>query len=128
MDQSQNYSLTASLKSQTCIFLALFAKRFVYSGDCQKVIKHVEFSVDLEISRDLLSAVTKSKYKLVTFPQAHSTSYIQFYMRGDTMVGVEKTEGCDKRDFKVNYPAFATKVPNLSRALNNLYHSDSSLS
>ena len=101
MDQSQNYSLTASLKSQTCIFLALFAKRFVYSGDCQKVMKHVEFSVDLEISRDLLSAVTKSKYKLVTFPQAHSTSYIQFYMRGDTItiVGVEKTEGCDKRDF-----------------------------
>ena len=62
MDQSQNYSLTASLKSQTCIFLALFAKRFVYSGDCQKVMKHVEFSVDLEISRDLLSAVNKSKY------------------------------------------------------------------
>ena len=104
MDQSQNYSLTASLKSQTCIFLALFAKRFVYSGDCQKVMKHVEFSVDLEISRDLLSAVTKSKYKLVTFPQAHSTSYIQFYMRGDTMVGVEKTEGCDKRDFIFSPP------------------------
>ena len=45
--------------------LILHLKRFVYSGTsggCQKVMKHVEFSVDLEISRDLLSAVNKSKY------------------------------------------------------------------
>ena len=45
--------------------LILHLKRFVYSGSsggCQKVMKHVEFSVDLEISRDLLSAVNKSKY------------------------------------------------------------------
>ena len=45
--------------------LILHLKRFVYSGSsggCQKVMKHVEFSVDLEISREIMSAVNKSKY------------------------------------------------------------------
>ena len=46
--------------------LILHLKRFVYSGTSgggvQKVMKHVEFSVDLEISRDLLSQVNKSKF------------------------------------------------------------------
>jgi len=124
--------------------LILHLKRFVYSGasgGCQKVMKHVEFSVDLEISRDILSVANKSKYtakqrqyklfavvnhtgreatkghyvadvyhtgyaswlhcddsiiqptaeQLVTSPAPHSTPYILFYRRGDTMVGVEKT-------------------------------------
>jgi len=45
--------------------LILHLKRFVYNGTtggCQKVMKHVEFSVDLEISRDILSVASKSKY------------------------------------------------------------------
>jgi len=45
--------------------LILHIKRFVYDGNtggCQKVMKHVEFSVDLEISRDMMSVASKSKY------------------------------------------------------------------
>jgi len=45
--------------------LILHLKRFVYdgtTGGCQKVMKHVEFSVDLEISRDMLSTASKSRY------------------------------------------------------------------
>jgi len=45
--------------------LILHIKRFVYdgtTGGCQKVMKHVEFSVDLEISRDMMSVASKSKY------------------------------------------------------------------
>ena len=45
--------------------LVLHLKRFVYSGTtggCQKVMKAVEFSVDLEIPRDILSVNSKNKY------------------------------------------------------------------
>jgi len=45
--------------------LILHLKRFVYdgtTGGCQKVMKAVEFSVDLEIPRDILSVGSKSKY------------------------------------------------------------------
>jgi len=45
--------------------LVLHLKRFVYdgtTGGCQKVMKAVEFSVDLEIPRDILSVGSKSKY------------------------------------------------------------------
>lgn len=47
--------------------LILHLKRFVYdgtTGGCQKVMKNVEFSVDLEIPRDILSLGSKSKYTL----------------------------------------------------------------
>ena len=39
--------------------------RFVYdgtTGGCQKVMKAVDFSVDLEIPRDILSIASKNKY------------------------------------------------------------------
>jgi len=45
--------------------LVLHLKRFVYdgtTGGCQKVMKAVEFSVDLEIPRDILSIASKNKY------------------------------------------------------------------
>jgi len=45
--------------------LILHLKRFVYdgtTGGCQKVMKVVEISVDLEIPRDILSMGSKSKY------------------------------------------------------------------
>lgn len=45
--------------------LILHLKRFVYdgtTGGCQKVMKAVEFSVDLEIPRDIMSGSSKSKY------------------------------------------------------------------
>jgi len=45
--------------------LILHLKRFVYNGTtggCQKVMKQVDFSVDLEIGRDILSVPSKSKY------------------------------------------------------------------
>lgn len=45
--------------------LILHLKRFVYNGNtggCQKVMKQVDFSVDLEIGRDILSQPSKSKY------------------------------------------------------------------
>ncbi|XP_030045327.1 ubiquitin carboxyl-terminal hydrolase 10 [Microcaecilia unicolor] len=43
--------------------LVLHLKRFVYekTGGCQKLIKNVEYPVDLEISKDLLSPGVKSK-------------------------------------------------------------------
>jgi ubiquitin carboxyl-terminal hydrolase 10 len=47
--------------------LILHLKRFVYdsaTGGVQKVMKHVEFSVDLEISRDILSQSSRSKFTL----------------------------------------------------------------
>mgnify|MGYP001227993546 FL=1 len=37
------------------------------------------------------SIIQPAAEQLVTSPQAHSTPYILFYRRGDTMVGVEKT-------------------------------------
>ena len=45
--------------------LVLHLKRFVYdgtTGGCQKVMKAVEFSVDLEIPREILSLNSKNKY------------------------------------------------------------------
>jgi len=45
--------------------LVLHLKRFVYdgtTGGCQKVMKAVDFSVDLEIPRDILSIASKNKY------------------------------------------------------------------
>uniref|UniRef100_F6S7P0 Ubiquitin carboxyl-terminal hydrolase 10 n=1 Tax=Monodelphis domestica TaxID=13616 RepID=F6S7P0_MONDO len=43
--------------------LVLHLKRFVYekTGRCQKLIKNIEYPVDLEISRELLSPVVKNK-------------------------------------------------------------------
>ena len=37
------------------------------------------------------SLIQPTAEQLVTSPQQHSTPYILFYRRGDTMVGVEKT-------------------------------------
>lgn len=45
--------------------LVLHLKRFVYdgtTGGCQKVMKAVDFSVDLEIPREILSVSSKNKY------------------------------------------------------------------
>lgn len=45
--------------------LVLHLKRFVYdgtTGGCQKVMKAIEFCVDLEIPREILSVSSKSKY------------------------------------------------------------------
>ncbi|TRY74502.1 hypothetical protein TCAL_01665 [Tigriopus californicus] len=46
--------------------LILHMKRFVYtetSGGCQKLLKHVNVSVGLEISRDILSVNSRNKYQ-----------------------------------------------------------------
>jgi ubiquitin carboxyl-terminal hydrolase 10 len=42
--------------------LVLHLKRFVYnetSGGCQKLLKNIDFPVDLEIARDILSPNTR---------------------------------------------------------------------
>ena len=60
MEASRNLSL-----EELPPILILHLKRFVYNGTtggCQKVMKQVEFSVDLEIGRDILSQPSKSKY------------------------------------------------------------------
>ncbi|XP_077983517.1 ubiquitin carboxyl-terminal hydrolase 10-like [Glandiceps talaboti] len=46
--------------------LVLHLKRFVYdkSGGCQKLQKKIEYNVDLEISKELLSSVVKSKLSM----------------------------------------------------------------
>ena len=45
--------------------LVLHLKRFIYDGSsngCQKLLKNIDFPVDLEISRDILSPNSKNKY------------------------------------------------------------------
>ena len=46
--------------------LILHLKRFIYdetsSGGCQKLLKNIDFPVDLEIPKDILSNSSKNKY------------------------------------------------------------------
>jgi len=48
------------------LILILHLKCFVYdkSGGCQKLLKHIDFSSDLDISKDLLSPNQKNKYNV----------------------------------------------------------------
>ena len=45
--------------------LVLHLKRFIYDGSsngCQKLLKNIDFPVDLEINRDILSSNSRNKY------------------------------------------------------------------
>ncbi|KAK2082648.1 Ubiquitin carboxyl-terminal hydrolase 10 [Saguinus oedipus] len=57
----QNKLKSHSGKAPSCSWLHL--KRFVYekTGGCQKLIKNIEYPVDLEISKELLSPGVKNK-------------------------------------------------------------------
>ena len=47
--------------------LVLHLKRFIYDGSsngCQKLLKNIDFPVDLEINRDILSSNSRSKYPI----------------------------------------------------------------
>ncbi|XP_060109839.1 ubiquitin carboxyl-terminal hydrolase 10 [Heteronotia binoei] len=66
--------------------LVLHLKRFVYekTGGCQKLIKNIEYPVDLEISKELLSPGVKSK---IFKPQRTYRLFAVVYHHGNSATG-----------------------------------------
>ncbi|XP_015223633.1 ubiquitin carboxyl-terminal hydrolase 10 isoform X2 [Lepisosteus oculatus] len=111
--------------------LVLHLKRFVYekTGGCQKLVKNIEYPVDLEISKDLLSPGVRGKifkgqrtYRLFAVVYHHGNSATGGHYTTDVFhIGLNGWLRIDDQAVKVINQFFVTK-PTAERTAYLLYY------